>query len=404
MIKVSIIIATYNTADYIEECLESIIKQSLKPIEVIIVDDGSTDNTDEILKKYEKNYDYIRVFRQANAGQGVSINRALEYVNGEYIAFMDPDDKYPYEDSLEKLYNAAQVNNVLMCGGNILLNDNGIILSGYTAGDGDIKKTKNSIIPFNNYHFVYGHTRYLYDSRMMRKYNIKHGEYKRYGDQILTLSALYYAGYIYELDYPVYEYRINYKHNTYTEDVWLDVLKAYRDTIQLMISKEMRIMYKYNAFEEYKKICMWSYKWVDYSDEWNNVVDDIDSLLKGCDWEIINGETQKDIRAIKRETRKLIDIITKEAVIIYGAGENTKRFLKSYKTMCINIKGIAVTKEDHITELDSIQVRNLSFYKNINNVIVLITAGKRYWKEMEEYAYNLGFKKVEHIDMEYVSN
>lgn len=92
MKKVSVIIPVFNTEKYIEECLESILNQSLKDIEIICVNDGSVDRSLEILRKYEKQYDQIKVIDQLNAGQSAARNRALQIAEGDYVYFMDSDD------------------------------------------------------------------------------------------------------------------------------------------------------------------------------------------------------------------------------------------------------------------------------------------------------------------------
>ena len=92
MPKFSIIIPVYNVEEYLEECLESIINQSFKDFEVICVNDGSTDNSLEILQKYAENDERFKVLNQENQGQGVARNNALNIANGEYILFVDPDD------------------------------------------------------------------------------------------------------------------------------------------------------------------------------------------------------------------------------------------------------------------------------------------------------------------------
>lgn len=90
--EVSIIIPAYNVENYIDDCLNSVINQTYKDYEVIIVDDGSTDNTLNILRKYEKKYDFIKVISNENHGQGYERNFALKQARGEYILFLDSDD------------------------------------------------------------------------------------------------------------------------------------------------------------------------------------------------------------------------------------------------------------------------------------------------------------------------
>lgn len=92
MTKVSVIIPVYNVEEYLEECLDSIVNQTLNNIEIICINDGSTDNSLKILEKYESTDDRIKVYNQENRGQGATRNNGLKYSSGEYIYFMDSDD------------------------------------------------------------------------------------------------------------------------------------------------------------------------------------------------------------------------------------------------------------------------------------------------------------------------
>ncbi len=102
-IKVSVIIPVYNASDYIGECIDSILKQTLKDIEVICVNDGSTDNSLEILNQYAEKDPRVRVITQENAGAGAARNNGLQYAQGEYLSILDSDDFFE-PDMLEKAY------------------------------------------------------------------------------------------------------------------------------------------------------------------------------------------------------------------------------------------------------------------------------------------------------------
>ena len=90
-IKVSVILPVYNGEKYIKKCMESLISQTLKEIEIICVDDGSVDGTLEALKEYE-NLDNVTVITQENAGAGAARNKGISYAKGEYLSFLDADD------------------------------------------------------------------------------------------------------------------------------------------------------------------------------------------------------------------------------------------------------------------------------------------------------------------------
>ena len=105
--KISIIIPVYNVEEYLPKCLDSVINQTLKDIEIICINDCSTDNSLEILENYVKKDSRIIVLNQEkNQGQGAARNRGLQIASGEYVGFVDSDD-WVENDYFEKLYNAA---------------------------------------------------------------------------------------------------------------------------------------------------------------------------------------------------------------------------------------------------------------------------------------------------------
>ena len=92
MSKVSVIIPIYNGEKYLEECIQSVLHQNLSDIEVICVDDGSTDGSLRLLQEYQKRDDRIKVFHQENQGVTVARGVGLKLADGEYVGFMDCDD------------------------------------------------------------------------------------------------------------------------------------------------------------------------------------------------------------------------------------------------------------------------------------------------------------------------
>ena len=111
MPKVSIIVPVYNEEEYVSTCLDSLINQTLDDIEIILIDDNSTDNSLNILLDYAKKYPNIKVYHnEKNIGQGASRNRGLSLVTGEYIGFVDSDD-YIRNTMYEDMYKAVINNN-----------------------------------------------------------------------------------------------------------------------------------------------------------------------------------------------------------------------------------------------------------------------------------------------------
>lgn len=110
-IKVSIILPVYNVEKYLRESIESAINQTLMDIEIIAVNDGSTDSSLDILKKYEKKYSSVKVIDQENKGLSGARNTGLNIAKGEYVYFLDSDD-YIDLDAMRYCYNIAKENNL----------------------------------------------------------------------------------------------------------------------------------------------------------------------------------------------------------------------------------------------------------------------------------------------------
>lgn len=110
MINVSVIVPVYNTERYLRRCLDSLVNQTLQEIEIILVDDGSTDNSVQIMKEFEVEYlDKVVVYTKENGGQATARNIGIQKSIGKYIGFVDSDD-YVDTKMFETMYRAAEAN------------------------------------------------------------------------------------------------------------------------------------------------------------------------------------------------------------------------------------------------------------------------------------------------------
>lgn len=127
MKKVSIIVPVYNVEKYIRKCLDSLVNQTLNDIEVIVVNDGSPDNSQSIIDEYVKKYPKIvKSYIKENGGQGSARNYGLERATGEYIGYVDSDD-YVSLDMYETLYNKAKNDDadIVVCSHTVVYEANG---------------------------------------------------------------------------------------------------------------------------------------------------------------------------------------------------------------------------------------------------------------------------------------
>ena len=110
---VSIIVPVYNAQDYVGKCIASILAQSYTNIELILVNDGSTDKSEDVCRKYARLDERIKIFSQSNGGVSNARNKGLDKASGEYIMFVDADD-YIESNMVEVMYKAIKEENVSM--------------------------------------------------------------------------------------------------------------------------------------------------------------------------------------------------------------------------------------------------------------------------------------------------
>ncbi|WP_077073126.1 glycosyltransferase family 2 protein [Mailhella massiliensis] len=207
---VSVIIPVWNSGKYFRECLDSVLSQSLRNIEVLIVDDASTDGSGAVAEEYASRDARITVMHQpSSTGAGPARNRAMAVARGEYIAFMDSDDLYPSNDVLETLYRKAVEQNVNICGGSLL----------YINSDGSIRIkqisyqmfNRDSLYMYKDYQYEGGFYRFIYNRKFLNDNNIIFCNYKRFQDSVFFVCCMTFAKSFYAISKNVYFYRKGHK-------------------------------------------------------------------------------------------------------------------------------------------------------------------------------------------------
>lgn len=172
MLKISVIIPVYNTANYLRKCLESITNQTLREIEIICINDGSTDNSINILKEYKQNDSRIIIIDKKNEGVSVARNNGLEIARGEYIYFIDSDD-YLELNGLEALYNKITKENTdIICFGHFEVANTNILPAWNTSLLEKCSQDKNVSLNLlkDLQYFIWDK---LYKREFLQKNNIK---------------------------------------------------------------------------------------------------------------------------------------------------------------------------------------------------------------------------------------
>lgn len=238
-IKVSVIVPVYNVEKFIDKCLNSLVKQSLKEIEIIVVNDGSPDNSQKIVDKYVKKYpDKIKSYIKENGGQGSARNYGLKKASGEYIGYVDSDD-FVEKDMYKKLYNKAKENNydIVVCGN-------------YNVSEDYQNKNIDAFI--NNYNtdlenIFFGKMAVwnkIYKRDILIKNKLEFKEKVWYEDLAFTLKAIMNSNTFAFIDEPLYDYLIREGSTMNNSNVQrnLEILDAFNDILSYI---------QHNKKEEY---------------------------------------------------------------------------------------------------------------------------------------------------------
>ena len=250
----SVIIPVYNVENYLNECLDSVTSQTLDDMEIICIDDGSTDNSPDILKEYSKKDKRIKIITKENGGQATARNLGIKEAQGEYIAFVDSDD-FIEPTMFEKLYTKAKDNNldIAMC--KIATYDNQTeeikdnvwyyMLGVFRDFEKDIfnhKDTKEftchiAVTPYNK----------IYKTTLLKENNILFPEGLIFEDEKFFYDTYLRAKRVSIVDEFLYYYRINRKGST------VDTIKDNDFSDIVPISKLIRETFKEtDNYEDYK--------------------------------------------------------------------------------------------------------------------------------------------------------
>ena len=269
MISVSVIMPVYNAEKFLNRSISSFQNQTLESKELICVDDGSTDNSLEILNDFQKEFNNIKIITQENSGPGVARNTGIENAQGEYIAFLDSDDIFLEDTALEEMYNLGiESNDDLICANLRRINQDYTLDEHYDFINSrftyftkkDIFNPEDYGIPFAFYKNIFKRT-FLEENKIVFP-DLRFGE-----DPVFMVNVLANIGRFSALDIDFYGYNhsigggVNEKITTFEKKY--AYIKHFKDIFDILIKNHF-----YSILSTYKN------EFIDYLIYSDNIHDD----------------------------------------------------------------------------------------------------------------------------------
>lgn len=231
-ILVSVIVPIYNAEKWLRESLDSVCGQSLREIEIVCVNDGSPDHSLEILKEYAARDERIVIIDKKNEGVGAARNDGIRAAKGEYVAFMDPDDKYPDADTLRLLYRAAINNHVLVAGGYLgCMNEAGENIPKGRSYFG-VDFTCEGLVQYRDFQCDLQFSAYIYDRAFLLRNNLFFPTYVRFQDPPFFVNTMISAGSFYAVNRITYIYRVGLEKPKFTDKKAFDLMCGLSDNLK----------------------------------------------------------------------------------------------------------------------------------------------------------------------------
>lgn len=308
-IVLSIVIPVYNVEKYLDECLESIIKNYHNNVEIILVDDGSTDKSGSLCDKYDKEYEFISVIHKKNGGLSSARNAGIEKAKGKYIWFVDSDD-YIANDSILNILEEAKKDKDLIIGNYSIFYPDGN-KEIYQDFNGDLK---DDILPYEYFYYLgnvsYAAVRFIIKKELIYKYELTFMEGIYHEDEQWTPRVLCMAKTFSLIKPVIYNYRVGNINSI------MGMTNSKKSYDKIIICKSLYDISKDNNFSQ-------------------SMVEYLNSRILHNYIAILNEYTKYS----KNEKKKLLNILKENLYLIDNANGKKASIIK--KT--INFIGISIT-------------------------------------------------------------
>ncbi len=424
--KISIIIPIYNREKYLNECLDSVLNQTLRELEIICIDDGSTDSSTEILRRYAKTDERIIVLRQEHSNAGQARNYGIDVATGKCIYFLDSDDVISENNALEILYNLCEQENLDIAIFNYAYLDDksGNVHAGNWVKRDRIPTEIHSAEDVQYSLFqLFGPMAWnkLYNRDFVNENRCRFQSIKRNNDMFFVYRSLALAKRMKYVDSVFLNYRINVAQslqNTRNEDSCATIfLGVFRELYDVLKKYELETKYKRTFLNAYISTVMdeleKNKKFVNYKAIIEKVKVERDIYFE-CDktsyiegyWEnlrrteeffnILNGNIDEYLFTKWRQEQQRNDVYTlpttmietSKKIVVYGAGTCGKAYvgqilasskwelvaIMDRRWECINWGCVPIYAPDYIKELEFdkvlIAIENITIKKEVQNCLI----------------------------------
>lgn len=404
MTKISIIIPIHNGEKYLEQCLNSVLSQTLKALEIICVDDGSMDHSAQIVQRFMQKDERLVFLQQENKGAGAARNLALKNAKGKYVAFLDADDFYIDKDALALMYNLCETKNVAACAS----------LRKYIKVETEesdklfYKVNKNVVLNYQDFQIDYNYQDFLFLRSLLEKNQIFFPDYRRFQDPPFLVKALYVAERFTIADTYLYGYRVSDMLPRFQLESTCDLLQGLIDNLSFAMEHNLD-----NLFEKTRYRLEYEYARIILSYISSGTLYILELLVKAnrmiCEKIADTGYMIRPLRGLLFYTgeyeEKLLQKLCKEKeIVLYGAGWLGKIFLSYLKKnhLTDNLMAFVVSdikgNEKEIEEIPVITLRELENKKPY----ILVVVGENYQAEVEKELKKNNYENYEIVKDEFL--
>ena len=410
--QISIIIPIYNAENYISQCVKSVLNQTLNNLEIICIDDGSTDDSAKVIEALQQTDSRILLLRQENKGAGAARNSGLQHALGKYVTFLDADDFYQDRDALSKMADLCERNHLSACGSFMK-----VILGNRERMDGVIPDAvsaarKERIVEYQDVQVDYNYTCFLLERRLLQEHQIVFPNYRRFQDPPFLVKALYHAKRFAIADTCLYCYRAPNVKQRFDREKVCDLLCGLLDNLEFARTNNLNILFEktlerveyeycfticHNSNPDDRKVL----SLLEKINEIAKVKYDKESYTIRPLAMLLSGEMYH-ISQYKNILKQKLQVV--KSICIYGAGKMASIFYNCLKEIQEDkkVKAFLVTSaEDSLKEFCGVPVKVVSEYpKDCTDLQtpVYVATGALFHKEIESCLERYGISNYELVD------